>query len=86
MPRCPECYQIVSHRRLATHVEWCCSSSDRNPASDDGLQRLARRLTGVEHRIGRRIDALEAELDRLGSDSTDGHEPVGTEDLTPPST
>ncbi len=86
MPRCPECYKIVSHRRLGTHVEWCCSSTDRVSVSDDGLERIPRRLNGVEDRIGRRIDALEAELDQFGSHPTDGREPVETEDLTPPPT
>lgn len=86
MPRCPECYRIVSHRRLDSHLEWCCSTTGLDRKSGAEPERLAHRLTDVERRIGRRIDAIEAELDRLGTHPTDGRDPIETEDLTPPPT
>ena len=78
MPRCPECYRILSHRRLDTHIRWCCASSDRERTTEE-LEELTRRMTEAEHRIERRIEAIEAEFDRFDSRSDPGR----TDDLTP---
>jgi hypothetical protein len=83
MPRCPECYRILSHRRLDTHLQWCSESAANDPAPGDGLERLANRLNDVEGRIERRIEAIESELQ---AGPTDEPGRAGTDDLTPPPT
>jgi len=78
MPRCPECYRILSHRRLGIHLRCCGVSSDRERTAEE-LEDLTHRLNDAERRIERRIEAIEAEFDRLDIRTDSGR----TDDLTP---
>jgi hypothetical protein len=73
----------LSYDRLDRHLRWCCSSGDRQRATVDGLERLAGQLQRVENRIDRRIEALEAELDRLGPRTIDERAPEASDELPP---
>jgi len=78
MPRCPECYRILSYHRLDIHLRCCCASSDPESTAAE-LEELTHRLTDAERRIERRIETIEAEFDRIDTRS----DSVRIDDPTP---